>query len=110
MRMKWRPMLRNENIDYSRGWFFVTIQAAFNKTIFGAIVGEKCVLNGFGAAIVEVIEGLESHYLGTYVDCFVVMPNHIHLVVKIEAGTEARQSGRKDAAQAARGRARSETI
>ena len=37
---KHRPMLRNANIDYSHGTFFVTIQAAFNKTIFGAIVGE----------------------------------------------------------------------
>ena len=91
MEKKWRPMLRNENIDYSCGWFFVTIQAAFNKTIFGAIVGEKCVLNEFGTAVSEVIEGLESHYPGTYVDCFVVMPNHIHLVVKIEAGPAARQ-------------------
>ena len=36
-----RPMLRNKNINYSRGTFFVTMQAAFNKTIFGAIVGEK---------------------------------------------------------------------
>ena len=34
-------MLRNKNINYSRGTFFVTMQAAFNKTIFGAIVGEK---------------------------------------------------------------------
>ena len=84
-------MLRNENIDYSRGWFFVTIQAAFNKTIFGAIVGEKCVLNEFGSAVSEVIEGLGSHYPGTYVDCFVVMPNHVHLVVRIEAGAEPRQ-------------------
>lgn len=99
MEKKWRPMLRNENIDYSRGWFFVTIQAAFNKTIFGAIVGEKCVLNEFGAAVVEVIEGLESHYPGTYVDCFVVMPNHIHLVMKIEAGAAARQPEIKEARQ-----------
>ena len=42
---KHRPMLRNANIDYSHGTFFVTIQAAFNKTIFGAIVGEMSVLN-----------------------------------------------------------------
>ena len=48
---KRRPMLRNKNINYSRGMFFVTMQAAFNKTIFGAIVGEKCVLNELGEAV-----------------------------------------------------------
>ena len=82
--MKFRPMLRNENINYSYGWFFVTIQAAFNKTIFGAIVGEECVLNELGMAVKEVIGNLGRYYAGTYVDCFVVMPNHIHLILKIE--------------------------
>ena len=82
--MKFRPMLRNENINYSYGWFFVTIQAAFNKTIFGAIVGEECVLNELGKAVAEVIGNLGKYYAGTYVDCFVVMPNHIHLIFKIE--------------------------
>ena len=48
---KRRPMLRNKNINYSRGMFFVTMQAVFNKTIFGAIVGEKCVLNELGEAV-----------------------------------------------------------
>ena len=82
--MKFRPMLRNENINYSYGWFFVTIQAAFNKTIFGAIVGEECVLNELGTAVREVIGNLSKYYAGTYVDCFFVMPNHIHLILKIE--------------------------
>ena len=82
--MKFRPMLRNENINYSYGWFFVTVQAAFNKTIFGAIVGEECVLNELGQAVAEVIGNLGKYYAGTYVDCFVVMPNHIHLILKLE--------------------------
>ena len=59
--MKFRPMLRNENINYSYGWFFVTIQAAFNKTIFGAIVGEECVLNELGTAVTEVIGNLSRY-------------------------------------------------
>ena len=80
----WRPMLRHPDIDYSRGWFFVTIQAAFNKTIFGAIVGERAVLNDLGAAIEETIRNLGTYYPGTTIDTFVVMPNHVHLLVKID--------------------------
>lgn len=80
---KHRPMLRNANINYSRGTFFVTMQAAFNKTIFGAIVGEKCVLNELGEAIVASLKSLGERYAGVEIDEFVVMPNHMHFLIKI---------------------------
>jgi hypothetical protein len=41
--IKFRKSLRNENINYRNGWFFVTSQIAHNKSIFVAIVGEECV-------------------------------------------------------------------
>ena len=81
--VKHRPMLRNVNINYSRGTFFVTMQAAFNKTIFGAIVGEKCVLNELGGAVEESLKSLGERYDGVEIDEFVVMPNHVHFLIKI---------------------------
>ena len=86
---KHRPMLRNAKINYKRGTFFVTIQAAFNKAIFGAIVGEKCVLNELGKVVEESLKSLGGRYAGVEIDEFVVMPNHIHFIIKI-AGAEAR--------------------
>ena len=80
---KHRPMLRNANINYSCGTFFVTMQAAFNKTIFGAIVGEKCVLNELGEAVAASFGALGEHYAGVEIDEFVVMPNHVHFIIKI---------------------------
>jgi len=80
---KQRPMLRNANIDYSHGTFFVTIQAAFNKTIFGAIVGEQSVLNEFGKAIQESLQSLGERYPGTEVIEFIVMPNHVHILLRL---------------------------
>ena len=80
---KHRPMLRNANINYSCGTFFVTMQAAFNKTIFGAIVGEKCVLNELGEAIAACLRALGERYDGVEIDEFVVMPNHVHFIIKI---------------------------
>ena len=80
---KHRPMLRNANINYSCGTFFVTMQAAFNKTIFGAIVGEKCVLNELGEDVAASLEALDEHYAGVEIDEFVVMPNHVHFIIKI---------------------------
>ena len=87
---KHRPMLRNANIDYSHGTFFVTIQAAFNKTIFGAIVGEKSVLNELGEAVTESLRSLGERYPGTEVVEFVVMPNHVHVILRL-----ARQRGNR---------------
>ncbi len=80
---KHRPMLRNKNINYKRGTFFVTIQAAFNKTIFGAIAGTKCVLNELGLAVEASLRSLGERYPGVEMDEFVVMPNHVHFIVKI---------------------------
>ena len=80
---KRRPMLRNKNINYSRGMFFVTMQAAFNKTIFGAIVGEKCVLNELGEAVAASLQSLGERYAGVEIDEFVVMPNHVHFIIKV---------------------------
>lgn len=76
-------MLRNKNINYKRGTFFVTIQAAFNKTIFGAIVGDKCVLNELRLAVETALKSLGERYPGVIIDEFVVMPNHVHFLIKI---------------------------
>lgn len=80
---KHRPMLRNVHIDYSHGTFFVTIQAAFNKTIFGAIVGEKSILNELGEAVAASLRSLGERYPETEVIEFVVMPNHVHVIVRL---------------------------
>ena len=89
--MKYRPQLRHTNIDYSHGTFFVTVQAAFNKTIFGAVVGTKSELNVLGEAVAESLRTLGDRYPGTEVIEFVVMPNHLHAILRIAQ----RQDNRK---------------
>lgn len=79
-----RPQLRNANINYRYGWFFVTFQVAKNKSELGAIAGEKCVLNPLGDAISSLISTLGKYNPEVHVDSFVVMPNHVHLLLKIE--------------------------
>ena len=101
---KRRQMLRNKNINYSRGMFFVTMQAAFNKTIFGAIVGEKCVLNELGEAVAASLQSLGERYAGVEIDEFVVMPNHVHFIVRVgKTGTEPTPHSAAFGARCARG-------
>ena len=79
-----RPQLRNGKINYRFGWFFVTFQVFENKSELGAIVGECCVLNALGEAVKNRIETLPKYNHEVFVDAFVVMPNHVHLILKIE--------------------------
>ena len=79
-----RPQLRNTGINYHHGWFFVTFQVAQNKSELGAIVGERCVLNKLGEAVETLVSTLGQYNPEVYVDSHVVMPNHVHLLLKID--------------------------
>ena len=80
---EWRKSLRNTNINYRNGWFFVTCQVARNKSIFGAIVGERCELNSFGRQAEAYWRELPKKYPELELDDFVLMPNHFHAIVRI---------------------------
>ena len=79
-----RPQLRNGKINYRFGWFFVTFQVFENKSELGAIVGECCVLNVLGEAMKNLIETLPKFNHEVFVDAFVVMPNHVHVIIILE--------------------------
>ena len=80
---RFRKSLRNVNINYRNGWFFVTFQVAHNKSIFGAIVGERCELNALGQRVEAYWRGLPEKYPELELDEFVVMPNHFHAILRI---------------------------
>lgn len=82
-RHPFRKSLRNPNINYRNGWFFVTTQVAYNKCVFGAIVGDKCVLNALGEAVRDCWLSLPAKYPEVELDEFVVMPNHFHAILRI---------------------------
>lgn len=79
-----RKSLRGATINYRWGWFFVSFNCAENKSVFGSIVGEAVALNELGKRVERAIVEMPRHYPEVYVDAFVVMPNHVHFIVKIE--------------------------
>jgi len=88
-----RQMLRSPYIDYSNGRFFVTFQAFHNKSVFGAIVGDKCVLNELGEAVKAAWQAESDHVAGLTLGEFVVMPNHFHAIVEYYEPTATPRSG-----------------
>jgi len=75
--------LRNANINYRSGWWSVSVQVAKNKSILGAIVGERVVLNPLGRAVADYWVGLPAKYPELELFDFVVMPNHFHALLRI---------------------------
>lgn len=78
-----RKSLRNANINYRNGWFFVTSQVARNKSIFGAIVGAECVLNDLGRQVRDYWLALPQKYPELEIIEYVLMPNHFHALIRI---------------------------
>lgn len=81
--MRFHKSLRHKSINYRNGRFFVTMQVARNVSLLGAIVGEKSVLNELGRGVQEVLEVMPKKYPEMELGEYVIMPNHVHLIVTI---------------------------
>lgn len=79
----YRQSLRNQNINYRSGMFFVTTQVSKNKSIFGTIVGQQVVLNSFGKQVLEYWHSLPQKYPELEIIETILMPNHFHSLVRI---------------------------
>ena len=77
-----RKSIRLADCDYSQeGAYFVTICTHGRKCLFGRISDGRVELSEPGRIAAEEIEKTESLRSGVVIDTFVVMPNHVHLIV-----------------------------
>ena len=84
-----RKPTRLKDYDYSSaGVYFVTVCVKDRKRLLGEVVGEgfhalpKTKLTDIGLKVKDAIEFIDVQYQNISVDNFVVMPNHIHLLVR----------------------------
>ena len=82
-----RKPTRIPGYDYSsENYYFVTICTHEKKCIFGTI--DK--LNKLGEIAKEDIRQIEAHFENVRIDNFIIMPNHVHIIVVL--GSENRVS------------------
>ncbi len=93
MNLPKRKLTRLKNYDYSQnGYYFITICTRDKQKVLCNIVGEGlCALPSIdltpiGETVKQAIEYINDNYDGVSVDKYVIMPNHVHLIIVKQTG------------------------
>ncbi|MBQ3127521.1 MAG: transposase [Clostridia bacterium] len=79
-----RKPTRLKKYDYSTpGAYFVTICTKNRKNLFGKIDCKAMTLNYLGLIVNQEINNIEKHYTNIKIDKYIIMPNHIHMIIII---------------------------
>lgn len=79
-----RKKNRLAEYDYSApGAYFITVCAKEKAHLFGEISNGHMRLTDIGTIVDQEIMALRSRYAAVRVDKYVVMPNHIHLLITL---------------------------
>jgi putative transposase len=81
-----RRSLRLKGYDYSlAGAYFVTICTQDRACLFGDVVDGVMRLNEAGQMVAALWDGIAARLSGVEIDQFVVMPNHLHGILVLDA-------------------------
>lgn len=84
MNLPQRKSIRIKGFDYSTpGAYFVTICTQNRQKLFGIINNGKSQLNSFGLIVKKEIDNIESHYANVRIDRYIIMPDHLHMIIVI---------------------------
>ena len=97
-----RKIIRLNDYDYSQaGYYFLTICIEDKNDMLGEIVGDAvlCVpsvnLNNTGKIVKEYLEKMNDNIENAFLEKYVIMPNHVHLLVMLDNGTQRTASPTK---------------
>ena len=81
-----RKSPRIQNYDYSsENYYFITICTYNRRCIFGS----PDRLNTLGKIAEEHIKKIGFHYQNVHIDKYVIMPNHVHLILVLDKDNKA---------------------
>ena len=79
-----RKSNRLVNYDYAQnGAYFVTICTKGKESVFGNIDDGKMTLSNVGLIADSELQKAASHFNDVVINNYVVMPNHVHLIIVI---------------------------
>ena len=90
MEIKQRKQMRLKNFDYSQnGYYFITICTKDMQCLLSSVVGADDLgsphveLKNYGKIVEKNINLMNDIYNNMNVENYVIMPNHIHLLIHI---------------------------
>lgn len=88
------PSARMQSWDYgSNAYYFITICTSSKEHYFGEVMDGEMLQNPVAGYLEEQIRNVESHYPYAEIPVFVVMPNHVHLIVCIDNASAISRDG-----------------
>ena len=78
------PSARAQWHDYEGGEYFVTICTQNREHFFGEIVNGEMRLSEVGKMAEKCIQEVHNHFSNADVPLYVVMPNHVHIIIIID--------------------------
>jgi putative transposase len=82
--------IRLKGFDYAQaGAYFVTICTQDRVCLFGDVVDGAMILGTPGQIVLKAWCELPRHYPHVRLDAFVVMPNHVHVIIMLYDSVEA---------------------
>ena len=92
-----RKSIRIEDYNYATpGAYFITVCTANREKIFWNSVGADIIrpqnvpLSPIGKIVEQGIFQMTSHYGNIFVDKYCIMPDHIHMILRIESDIDGR--------------------
>ena len=83
------PSARWQTWDYSsEGLYFITINVENHNCLFGTITNKEMVLSEFGQIVFDEWNKSFEIRSELFCDTYVIMPNHIHAILRIENPVE----------------------
>ena len=84
-----RSSIRLKGYDYSKkGIYFVTVCTQNRENIFGKVINETMILNETGIIVENTWFDLPNHNSNIVLDMFIIMPNHVHAIITVGAGSK----------------------
>ena len=80
-----RKTPRADWLDYEGGFYFITICTTGMKHFFGKVVDGKMELSDVGRIVDYELANPSLHHPDIKITDYVVMPNHIHAIVRCDA-------------------------
>ena len=79
-----RKSIRLKGYDYSiAGSYFITICIEDGHEMLGKIVNGQAILSEYGMVVKQEIENISDIRKECVVENYVIMPNHVHMIVQI---------------------------